>query len=469
MTWARSHTLRTQRMVDRNQGDFKASPSRSPHHPQRSLITKATRTELSTMSRDRRFVNLDLHPSASTRQAEPRLTMGQHWTQRLAACLLIVFISLGLGFLNYNPAQASPLQPEHWSTFEAGQDQGILLAQNSSGDNFVTAALNKAEAAVVQVNVSRTLAGTRNVPSPLRPFLGGGQPVPSNTPVLRGIGSGFVIDSEGLLLTNAHVVDEADTVTVSFQDGRILAGQVLGKDPVTDVAVIRVQAENLPTVTLGDSDTVRQGQWAIAIGNPLGLQETVTVGVISGIERSSAAIGIPDKRVGFIQTDAAINPGNSGGPLLNAAGDVIGINTAILQGAQGLGFAIPINTAQQVAQQLITTGHVEHPYIGVQMAVLNPQVKQFINTSPNSGMQVEADQGILVVQVQRNSPAAKAGVQAGDVIQRVADQPVTEASKVQRLIEKAGVGGKLTVTLQRNNRTVALTIQPEQLPPVEAR
>jgi len=256
---------------------------------------------------------------------------------------------------------------------------------------------------------------------------------------------------------------------VSFQDGRILAGQVLGKDPVTDVAVIRVQAENLPTVTLGDSDTVRQGQWAIAIGNPLGLQETVTVGVISGIERSSAAIGIPDKRVGFIQTDAAINPGNSGGPLLNAAGDVIGINTAILQGAQGLGFAIPINTAQQVAQQLITTGHVEHPYIGVQMAALNPQVKQFINTSPNSGMQIEADQGILVVQVQRNSPAAKAGVQAGDVIQRVADQPVTEASKVQRLIEKAGVGGKLPVTLQRNERTVALTIQPEQLPPVEAR
>ncbi|MBW4490726.1 MAG: trypsin-like peptidase domain-containing protein [Trichocoleus desertorum ATA4-8-CV12] len=399
------------------------------------------------MYSDRNLINLDFNSSCSTRKTERRATLYQRWVQRLATYLLIGCVSLGIGFLNNSSAQALPLQ------------------QNSSEDNFVTTAVNKAEAAVVQVNVSRTLAGTRDVPSSLRPFLGGGQPVPSNAPVLRGIGSGFVIDSDGLLLTNAHVVNEADTVTVSFQDGRILDGQVLGKDPVTDVAVIQVQAEDLPTVTIGDSDAVKQGQWAIAIGNPLGLQETVTVGVISGTERSSAAIGIPDKRVGFIQTDAAINPGNSGGPLLNAAGDVIGINTAILQGAQGLGFAIPINTAQTIAQQLIATGEVQHPYIGVQMAALNPQVKQFINTSPDSGMQVEADQGILVVQVQRNSPAAKAGVRVGDVIQRVDDQPVTQANKMQQLIEEAGVGGKLPVTLQRNERTVALTIQPEQLPP----
>lgn len=375
--------------------------------------------------------------------------MSDHnWLRRLASYLFILCASLSLGWLHGSPAHAFPLQP------------------GGLEDNFVTLAVDKAEAAVVQVNVSRTLAGTRNVPGPLRPFLGGGQPTPFNTPVLRGIGSGFVIDSRGLLLTNAHVVDEADTVTVSFQDGRILEGQVLGKDPVTDVAVIQVQAEDLPIVTLGDSDAVKQGQWAIAIGNPLGLQETVTVGVISGIERSSAAIGIPDKRVGFIQTDAAINPGNSGGPLLNAAGEVIGINTAILQGAQGLGFAIPINTAQTIAQQLITTGQAQHPYIGVQMATLNPQLQQLINTSSNNGMQVQADQGILVVQVQRNSPAAKAGVRVGDVIQMIGDEPVTQASKVQQLVEKAGVGGKLPLTLQRNDRTVALTIQPEQLPPM---
>lgn len=421
------------------------------------------------MPRDLNFGNFDFHPSCSTGKTEQRVTTTQQWLQRLATCLLMVFVSLSIGLLNGNAAQALPLQQNEMSTLQHWQSEGILLAQSSLEDNFVTTAVNKAEAAVVQVNVSRSLAGTRDVPSPLRPFLGGGQPAPSNAPVLRGIGSGFVIDSDGLLLTNAHVVNEADTVTVSFQDGRILEGQVLGKDPVTDVAVIQVPAKNLPTVTLGNSDAVKQGQWAIAIGNPLGLQETVTVGVISGIERSSAAIGIPDKRVGFIQTDAAINPGNSGGPLLNAAGDVIGINTAILQGAQGLGFAIPINTAQQIAQQLITTGQVQHPYIGVQMATLNPQMKQFINASPNSGMQVKADQGILVVQVQRNSPAAKAGVRVGDVIQTIDDQPVTQASKVQQLIEKVGVGGKLPVTLQRNDRTVALTIEPEQLPSMTTR
>lgn len=425
------------------------------------------------MFNDRNSRNLDFNHSCSTNKTDGKTGQlaraCQRWMPRLATGLLILLMSLGTGFLNASSAQALPLQQSSSSLFERWQGSEILLAQNSPETNFVTTAVNKTEAAVVQVNVSRTLAGTRDVPDFLRPFIGGGQGLPSNAPVLRGLGSGFVIDPDGLILTNAHVVDEADTVTVSFQDGRILEGEVLGKDPVTDVAVIQVQAENLPTVTIGNSDAVQQGQWAIAIGNPLGLQETVTVGVISGTDRSSAAIGIPDKRVGFIQTDAAINPGNSGGPLLNAAGDVIGINTAIVRGTQGLGFAIPINAAQRIAQQLIATGQVEHPYIGVQMAVLNPQVKQFINTSPNSGMQVEEDQGILVVQVQRNSPAAKAGVRIGDVIKAIDNQSVTKANKVQQLIENAGVGGELPVEVRRNGRTVALTIEPEQLPTTEPR
>ena len=346
---------------------------------------------------------------------------------------------------------------------------GALFSQTDSDSNFVTAAVEKAEGAVVQVNVSRTLGG--DIPGALRPFLGRPQGAPSQS-VLRGIGSGFVISSTqstGQIITNAHVVDNADMVTVSFQDGRILEGKVLGKDPVTDVAVIEVQAENLPTVTVGDSDKVRQGQWAIAIGNPLGLQETVTVGVISGTERSSADIGVPDKRVGFIQTDAAINPGNSGGPLLNANGDVIGVNTAIIRGAQGLGFAIPINTAQAVAQQLIATGEVQHPYIGVQMVALTPQVKQFINQAPNSQMRVEEDNGILVVQVNKGTPAAKAGLRAGDVIAEVNQQPVNKVNTIQRLVEQAGVKGELEVTVKRSDRTIALKISPEQLPTVETR
>jgi len=342
------------------------------------------------------------------------------------------------------------------------------LFPSSDSNNFVTAVVERVEGAVVQVNVSRAMGG--DIPAALRPFLGRPQGR-SPQSVLRGIGSGFVISSAnsmGQIITNAHVVDNADMVTVSFQDGRILEGKVLGKDLVTDVAVIEVQGDNLPAVSVGDSDKVRQGQWAIAIGNPLGLQETVTVGVISGTERSSADIGVPDKRVGFLQTDAAINPGNSGGPLLNAQGEVIGVNTAIIRGTQGLGFAIPINTVQSVARQLIATGTVQHPYIGVQMVALTPQVKQFVNQAPNSKIRVEEDNGILVVQVGKGTPAAKAGLRAGDVISEVNQQPMNKVNILQRLVDQVGVNGQLDVTVKRDDRLVALKISPEQLPMAEA-
>jgi len=413
---------------------------------------------------DRNQTNFGFSCSDSPQKTEQILAKaGKRLLQKLSTCMLILFMSVGMGLLSgwFSSAMALP--------FHVGLANvaSTFLAQVDPESNFVTQAVDKAESAVVQVNVSRTLGG--DVPDFLKPFLGGAQAVPPSAQILQGIGSGFVINSAGQILTNAHVVDQADTVTVSFQDGRILAGKVLGKDPVTDVAVIQVQADNLPTVIIGDSDKVRQGQWAIAIGNPLGLQETVTVGVISGIERSSSAIGVPDKRVGFIQTDAAINPGNSGGPLLNAKGEVIGINTAIIKEAQGLGFAIPINTAQQIARQLITTGEVHHPYIGVQMLALNPQVKQQINNAPNSNIQVEEDQGVLVVLVGRGTPAAKAGLKAGDVIQTINDQPVSKVNAVQRLVDKAGVGGKLELELKRYGRTVALTVEPEQLPDIQSR
>lgn len=421
-----------------------------------------------TMCGDRNMANFGFSRSYQTENAKQTRSIAGKFLHKLATSMLILLMSVGAGLISgwSSAALALPSQPILVPAVDLAR---IALPSNEadSESNFVTAAVDKTESAVVQVNVSRTLGG--EVPDLLKPFLGRPQAVPPSGRVLQGIGSGFVIDKAGRILTNAHVVNDADTVTVSFQDGRILEGKVLGKDPVTDVAVIQVQAENLPTVVLGDSDKVRQGQWAIAIGNPLGLQETVTVGVISGIERSSSAIGIPDKRVGFIQTDAAINPGNSGGPLLNAKGEVIGINTAIIGGAQGLGFAIPINTAQKVAQQLIATGEVQHPYIGVQMVALNPQVKQQINNIPNSRIRVEEDQGILVVQVGQGSPAAKAGLRPGDVIEEIDNQPVTGAKTIQQFIDKAGVGGELQVKLQRNGKTVALKIEPEQLPTIPTR
>ena len=324
--------------------------------------------------------------------------------------------------------------------------------------NFVTSVVKTVEPAVVQINVSRSLDGVF-----LRPFFGR---VPGNSaaPMLRGVGSGFVIDSSGFVLTNAHVVERADNVTVSFQDGRILDGRVLGKDPVTDVAVIKVDSENLPAVTVGDSDLVEQGQWAIAIGNPLGLQETVTVGVISATHRFSRDLGIPDKRIGFIQTDAAINPGNSGGPLLNAQGEVIAVNSAIIGGTQGLGFAIPINTAEKIARQLIANGKVEHPYIGIEMVSLTPQVKQKFERIPNRKQDLTSDRGILIMAIEPNSPAEAAKLQVGDVIQAVNDVPVTTAETLQELLDENGIDRKMKLSVERHNESVEVTLRPQSLP-----
>jgi S1-C subfamily serine protease len=296
-----------------------------------------------------------------------------------------------------------------------------------------------------------------------RRFFGSRLPRGGNR-VERGTGSGFIISNDGRILTNAHVVEGADAVNVTLKDGRSFKGKVVGRDELTDVAVVKIEANNLPTVTLGNSDQLEPGQWAIAIGNPLGLDNTVTTGIISGVGRSSNQVGVPDKRVEFIQTDAAINPGNSGGPLLNARGEVIGMNTAIIQGAQGLGFSIPINTAKRISNQLITTGKAQHPYLGIQMVAITPELKQRINSDPNSGLTVSENQGVLIVKVMPDSPAAKAGIRAGDVIQRLNGESVVDANAVQKAVEKAQVGGNVRLDLRRNGRTINVAVRPGTFP-----
>ncbi len=203
-----------------------------------------------------------------------------------------------------------------------------------ANSNFVTAVVESVSPAVVRIDSAR--ASQR-----------------SQSGTVRGMGSGFIFDANGLILTNAHVVDRATSVRVTLGDGRSFTGEVLGKDESADVAVIRIVATNLPTVMLGNSAQVQPGEWAIAIGNPLGLDHTVTVGIISATDRAGSAIGSPNRQDRFIQTDAAINPGNSGGPLLNQQGQVIGMNTAIIGRTQGLGFAIPIDRAQGIAAQIV--------------------------------------------------------------------------------------------------------------------
>ncbi|MBL1176317.1 MAG: PDZ domain-containing protein [Pantanalinema sp. GBBB05] len=366
--------------------------------------------------------------------------------------------------LSTSPANAQTVQPPSAIAQAPSRSSAIYSAGDS---NFVVNAVDRTGPAVVRIDSSRTVKN--RVPAVFndpffRQFFGQDIPSQPSTRVERGTGSGFIIKSDGLILTNAHVVSGADTVMVALKDGRELRGRVLGADSLTDVAVVKVEATNLPTVAMGDSETLRPGEWAIAIGNPLGLDNTVTVGIISATGRRSSEVRVPDKRVSFIQTDAAINPGNSGGPLLNQRGEVIGMNTAIIGGAQGLGFAIPINTAQRIAEQLVATGKVNHPYLGINMVGLSPDLKQQINADPSANIRVQDDRGVLIARVMPNSPAAKAGLRMGDVIKRINGQEMTNADQVQQAVESSSVGGTLQLEVSRNGQTVNLAVQPGAFP-----
>ncbi|MEM1254183.1 MAG: HhoA/HhoB/HtrA family serine endopeptidase [Cyanobacteria bacterium P01_H01_bin.21] len=344
---------------------------------------------------------------------------------------------------------------------EPATGSGRLLA----GSSFIASVADQVGPSVVRIDSARTVA-QRSSPfnDPFfREFFGDMWEQPS-TRVERGQGSGFIVESDGVIWTNAHVVEGADTVTVTLRDGREFSGEVVGEDPLTDVAVIQVQAQDLPTVTLGNSEELRPGEWAIAIGNPLGLDNTVTAGIVSATGRTSAQIRVPDKRVQFIQTDAAINPGNSGGPLLNERGEVIGINTAIIGGAQGLGFAIPINSAQRLAQELIQKGRVDHAYLGIQMRTLTADLRQQINGDPRSDLRLSTDTGVIILGLMRNSPAADAGLDVGDVIVSMNGSAITDAEQVQRIVQDLGIGQSIALEVDRGGRALSLDLETEALP-----
>jgi S1-C subfamily serine protease len=333
------------------------------------------------------------------------------------------------------------------------------VADNVKGTSFVSAAVDKVGMAVVRINTERTI--TRRVD----PFFG--DEMLSGIPqqqLLRGQGSGFITDRDGMVLTNAHVVDRADKVTVTLKDGRSFEGQVRGVDPVTDLAVVKIKGgSNLPVAQLGDSDTIKVGDWAIAVGNPFGLDNTVTLGIVSTLKRSSSAVGMVDKRIDFIQTDAAINPGNSGGPLLNAQGQVIGINTAIRADAMGIGFAIPINKAKNISTQLARGEKVSHPYLGIQMATLTPQIAAENNEDPNAPFQIPEVNGVLVVRVLPNTAAAVAGIRRGDVILEVDGSAIRDAGELQDVMENSRVNQRLQVTISRDGMSRTLTVLPQEL------
>jgi len=279
-------------------------------------------------------------------------------------------------------------------------------------------------------------------------FFGNGQKTPREFKQ-RSLGSGFIIDPTGYILTNNHVISKADKIVVKLNSGNEYKAKVIGADPKTDVALIKIKADKkLPSVVLGNSDKIRVGDWAVAIGNPFGLSHTVTAGIISAKGRLINSGPYDD----FIQTDASINPGNSGGPLIAMNGSVIGINTAIIASGQGIGFAIPINMAKKILPQLKKTGHVIRGWLGVYIQDITPELaKKF-------GLK-EQEKGVLVSKVFDKSPAKDGGVKQGDIILKFDDKPVHSSHELALIVSQTKVGKKVQMKISRSGKTMALDIK----------
>lgn len=265
----------------------------------------------------------------------------------------------------------------------------------------------------------------------------------------QGLGSGVIIQPDGLILTNNHVIQDASKIEVTLSDGKIYKGSVVGADPTSDVALVKIDVNNLPYVALGDSSTLRVGQFVVAIGNPYGLDHTVTTGVISALERNLDVNG--STMYGVIQTDAAINPGNSGGPLVDLSGNVIGINTMIYSGAQGLGFAVSSNTCTKVIGSILKTGTIKWPFLGVSVATMTQDIA--------STEGISYAEGAFVASVSANSPASKAGVQTGDIIISIDDKRITTADELVSSIRAYNVGDKITLGIIRKGGSNRINLQ----------
>ena len=274
---------------------------------------------------------------------------------------------------------------------------------------------------------------------------------------MRGKGSGFIVDGEeGYILTNNHVVAGADTITVTLLDGRILEAELIGSDPTFDLAVIQVQVdgENLPNLILGDSDEARVGEWVVAIGNPHGFENSVTAGIISAKNRTIQASNINFR--GFMQTDAAINPGNSGGPLINLSGEVVGINTAIVPFAQGMGFAVPVNMAKQIMSDLIERGEVNRGWLGVVLQNLTPALAEVYN--------VPAEDGAVIADITADSPAGRAGLRPGDTIVAIDEDEIRSSQDVVYHIRSKLAGDDVSVEFYRDSERQSIDVTLGEIP-----
>jgi serine protease Do len=357
--------------------------------------------------------------------------------------LLIVMILLSLSLSSCKGKQ----EPPYYESTRRGSAEppvkevpkDILAAQQAFAN--VVKAVNPAVVNISTVSKKRLIPPLFELSPFFNDFFGDGQ-----RPQYRrekSLGSGFIINGDGYIITNDHVVRDAESIRVKLSNEKVYDGKVVGSDQKTDIAVIKINAgEKLKTAVLGDSDRLQVGQWAIAIGNPFGLDRTVTVGVVSATGRSNMGIETYED---FIQTDASINPGNSGGPLLNVYGEVIGINTAIVAAGQGIGFAIPVNMAKQVVDQLIKKGSVTRGWLGVSIQPVTEEIARAFG--------LDRIQGALVSDIIQGSPAEKAGLKQGDIILRFAGKDVKDSRQLQLLVADTPVGKNVELEIFRDGKT----------------
>lgn len=331
-----------------------------------------------------------------------------------------------------------------------GQDEGMSTRpMNGNTVYSFSSAVSRAAPAVVNIHTSKLVpAGndTRQTgDSILKRFFGD---MPEQQKTENSLGSGVIFSEEGYILTNNHVIKGADEILVALRDGRIAPARIVGVDPESDLAVLQVQLDNLPVITLGDSELLRIGDVVLAIGNPFGVGQTVTMGIVSAKGRSHLGINTFEN---FIQTDAAINPGNSGGALVNTNGQLLGINTAIFSksgGSQGIGFAIPVMLAKNVMRQIIEQGHVSRGWLGVEIYELTPEIMQAF------GVQDMA--GVIIVGVMQGGPAHTAGLQANDIVIRINDKPVSDVRAALNLIAQTSPNDAITLDVIRNKHPLTL-------------